>query len=126
MSKKSKTNTDTPEFIFESNVPNDKIDIYGDIDVTVTKLSSETENELEFRAKLEGYNIDHSVANAIRRSVLLYVPVYGFHRSNIRIENEKSHHMYNNDMIFNQIEMLPIYDIPNYWDISDPEVFMSN
>lgn len=126
MSKKSKTNTPSPEFIFESNVPNDKIDIYGDIDVTVTKLPSESENELEFRAKLEGYNIDHSVANAIRRSVLLYIPVYGFHRSNIRIENEKSYHMYNNDMIFNQIEMLPIYDIPNYWDISDPEVFMSN
>lgn len=34
--------------------------------------------------------------------------------------------MYNNDMIFNQIEMLPIFDLPNYYDITDPEVFMSN
>jgi len=112
------------EFIFDSDTPNDTIDIYGNIDAKATKISSD--NEMEFKAKLEGYNIDNSVANAIRRAILLYVPIYGFHRSNIHIENEKSYHMYNNDMIFNQIEMLPIFDLPNYYDITDPEIFMSN
>ena len=123
-SNKSESNKSVSEFIFYSDIPNDTIDIYGDIDIKVTKIPSD--NELEFKAKLEGHNVDYSVANAIRRSILLYIPIYGFHRSNTRIENEKSYHMYNNDMIFNLIEMLPIFDIPNYWDITDPEVFMSN
>jgi DNA-directed RNA polymerase subunit L len=110
--------------MYKSDVPNDIVDIYGDIDVTVKKI--ETKKKTELTATLEGYNIDHVIANTIRRAVLLYIPIYGFHRSNIIIENEKSVHMYNNDLIYNLLETLPIYDIPNYFDITDPEVFMPN
>ncbi|MEM0354160.1 MAG: RpoL/Rpb11 RNA polymerase subunit family protein [Thermoplasmata archaeon] len=110
--------------ILESNVPNDKIDIYGNIDISTKKLPGS--NEREFRILLEGNNIDHSVVNAIRRTILMSIPIYGFHRSNIHIEVEKSNHMYNNDMIYNQIEMLPIFDIPNYFDLENPELYLSN
>ena len=27
-------------------------------------------------------------------------------------------------MIYNQIETLPIYDIPNYFDLENPELFL--
>jgi DNA-directed RNA polymerase subunit L len=53
------------------------------------------------------------------------IPIYGFHRSNIQIDIEKSRHMYNNDLIYNQIEMLPIYDVSNYFDLENPEVFLA-
>jgi DNA-directed RNA polymerase subunit L len=112
------------EFVFESDVKNDKIDIYGEPDVHLKKLPSSIESE--FNIQIEGKSIDYSVVNAIRRTILLNIPIYGFHRSNIFIEVEKSKHMYNNDLIYNQIETLPIYDIPNYYDLENPELYLSN
>jgi DNA-directed RNA polymerase subunit L len=110
------------KFIFDSNVPNDRIDIYADPDVHIKKLKPENDNE--FRIEIEGKSIDSSVVNALRRTILMSIPVYAFHRSNIFIEVEKSRHMYNNDFIYNQIETLPIYDIPNYFDLENPEIFL--
>lgn len=110
------------KFVFDSQVPNDKIDIYGDIDVAIKKLTSK--NERELRLQIEGYNIDFSVVNALRRTILMSIPIYGFHRSNIYIDVEKSYNMYNNDLIYNQIETLPIFDIPNYFDLENPEIFL--
>ena len=60
------------------------------------------------------------------RTIMMSIPIYGFHRSNIHIEVEKSKNMYNNDLIYNQIETLPIFDIPNYFDLENPETFLSN
>ena len=114
--------SDKKEFVFSSSVPNDRIDIYGDIDVTLKKL--EPKNERHFRMLLEGKNIDYSVVNALRRTILMSIPIYGFHRSNIHIEVEKSRNMYNNDLIYNQIETLPIFDIPNYFDLENPEIYL--
>jgi len=109
-------------FVFESKSQNDIIDIYGDIDVFLKKIQGE--NEKHFRMLMEGKNIDYSVVNAIRRTILMYIPIYGFHRSNIHIDVEKSRHMYNNDLIYNLIETLPIFDIPNYFDLEDPEIYL--
>ena len=109
--------------IFDSTVPNDRIDIYADADVNIKKLKSENDNE--FRIEISGMNIDTSIVNALRRTVLLNIPIYGFHRSNIFVEVEKSRNMYNNDMLYNQIEMLPIFDLPNYYDLENPETFLS-
>lgn len=110
------------KFTFDSTIPNDRIDIHSDPEVVVRKLKPE--NEHEFRIELEGKCIDNSVVNALRRTIMMSIPVYAFHRSNIFIEVEKSRHMYNNDLLFNQIETLPIYDIPNYFDLENPEIFL--
>lgn len=109
--------------IFDSDLPNDEIDIYANPDVNIKKIEPETEDE--FRIELSGTSIDDSVVNALRRTILLHIPIYGFHRSNIFIEVDKSRNMYNNDMLYNQIEMLVIFDIPNYYDLEDPETFLS-
>jgi DNA-directed RNA polymerase subunit L len=110
------------KFIIETDVPNDSIDPKDKIDVKITKVKPS--NDAELKVHIEGKNIDNSVVNAIRRTILLSIPIYGFHRSNINIESDKSHNMYNNDMIYCQLETLPIFDIPNYFDLENPEVFL--
>lgn len=113
----------TKDFIFESKVPNDRIDIYAEPDVTIKKLKPL--NEDEFRIELEGLAIDNSVVNGLRRTIMMSIPIYAFHRSNVHIEVKRSRHMYNNDLLYNQIETLPIYDIPNYFDLENPEIFLT-
>jgi DNA-directed RNA polymerase subunit L len=110
------------KFIFDSTVPNDRIDIYADPDITIRKLNPT--NDKELRIELEGKSIDVSIVNALRRTILMNIPIYAFNRSNIFIEVKKSRHMYNNDLIYNQIETLPIFDIPNYFDLENPETFL--
>lgn len=108
----------------ESDVKNDKIDISTNPKVKITKNKTSSANE--FDIILEGSAIDYSVANAIRRSILLYVPAYGFNRANIKIEQKKTNYMYNNDLIYNLIETLPIYDIDSGFDVANPEIFMTS
>lgn len=112
------------EFVFNSDVPNDRIDLKEPIDIVVKKMSNKADSE--FRVSLEGKNIDNSIVNAIRRTILLHIPIYGFHRSNIQVDIDKTKYMYNNDMLYNQIEMLPIYDVPNFFDLEDPQIFLPN
>lgn len=107
----------------ESDVKNDVVDIYSNPKLKVIKNKTSTKKELDII--LEGNPIDYSVANAIRRAILMYVPGYGFNRSNIRIEQKKTNYMYNNDLIYNIIETLPIYDIDSGIDVANPEIFMS-
>ena len=61
------------KFIFDSNVPNDRIDIYKTPNVHIKKL--EPENDDEFRIELEGTSIDCSVVNALRRTIMMSIPV---------------------------------------------------
>ena len=105
-----------------STIPSDQIDIYGEPDVSIKFLEPEVEAEL--RMELRGKSIDNSVINALRRVIMMYIPTYGFNRSNIFIETKKTYNMYNNSMIYNQIEMIPIYDVPNYFDLENPEIFL--
>lgn len=110
--------------ILNSDTSNDTIDIYSNPKVIVKRIKADTPEEMIM--SLESDVMDEAVCNTIRRTIDRYVPVYGFHRSNIYIDNEKSYNMYNNDMIFNNIEMLPIYDIPNDFDLENPEIFITN
>jgi len=77
--------------------------------------------ELVFR--IHGKSVDNSVANAIRRTLMLDIPVYGFHRSLVTIEKNKT--IYNDDEIYNILETLPVYDIDNKHDLEKPEEYLS-
>jgi DNA-directed RNA polymerase subunit L len=59
---------------------------------------------------LKGKSIDRSVSNAIRRTILTYVPQYGIYRSGIRIEINTNTGLTNSELIC-QLEQLPIFDI---------------
>lgn len=111
-----------PEYIFESDVTNDQVDIYSEPKMKMKQII--TDDPDEFCVQMEGNCIDRSVSNAIRLTIMKRIPIYGFHRHNIFVENEKSYNMYNNDMIYNLIETLPIFDIPNFFDLEDPEIFL--
>lgn len=111
-----------PQYIFDSSIDNDIVDIYSEPKPKVKQITPDDPEE--FRVRLEGKCIDNSISNAIRITILKRVPVYAFNRTNIYVENEKSKHMYNNDMLYLQIETLPIFDIPNYFDVEDPEIFL--
>lgn len=111
-----------PDTVYDSDVVNDKVDIYAEPKLKLKQIVSDDPDE--FCIQMEGDCIDNSVSNAIRLTILKRIPIYGFNRHHIYIENEKSYHMYNNDMIYNQIESLVIFDIPNYFDIDDPEIFL--
>lgn len=112
----------TPQVIYDSDVTNDNVDIYAEPKLKLKQIVSDDPDE--FCIQMEGDCMDHSVSNAIRLTILKRIPIYGFNRHNIYIENEKSYHMYNNDMLYNQIESLVIFDIPNYFDVDDPEIFL--
>lgn len=113
---------DTSNFFKENDVVNDSIDIYAKPKLSLKMLKPELETE--FRIEIEGNNIDHSVINALRRSILLYVPIYGFNRSNVFIDHKNCKYMYNNDFIYTQLENLPIFDIFNEYDLEDPELYL--
>lgn len=109
---------------YQSEIVNDNLDIYADPDISVKILKSKNNPETEIRIQLEGMNVDYSIVNALRRTIDMSIPIYAFHRTNTYIDVEKSRHMYNNDLLYNQIETLPIYDVPNYFDLENPEIFM--
>lgn len=94
----------------------------NNIDVSVTYLKTTDKND--FVATLEGTSINYSVANALRRCILMYIPIYGYNRKNIYIDLDKSYNMYNNDLLYNQIESLPIYDVDNYFDVLEPKIYL--
>ena len=68
------------------------IDIYANPDVKIQNQKGTKRRTLKMI--LEGKAVDNSVANALRRTILMYIPAYGYHRKNIHIENKKSKHMY--------------------------------
>jgi len=105
--------------IFDSDVKNDHIDLDGKIDITIKHVREKIDTDDTFRIVMKGMSVDNSVVNALRRTILMNVLVYGFDRKNIFIENEKCVYMYNNDLIYNQIETLPIFDVPNNFDLEN-------
>ncbi|AKI80203.1 putative DNA directed RNA polymerase subunit [Acanthamoeba polyphaga mimivirus] len=106
----------------KSSKSTDIIDIYAKPDIKLKVLEPRQDREL--RVELEGQSINHAIVNAVRRSVMLYIPIYGFHRSNIHIELNKFKNMYNFDLMYNIFETLPIFDVPNFMDLIDPDVFL--
>lgn len=112
------------EFINEIKISNDKIDIDSEPNITVTEMKTEFDNE--YMIQLSGGSVDNSIVNSLRRTIMQYIPIYGYNRENIVINTSKSHHMYTNDMIYNQIETLPIFDIANDFDLENPNLYLAN
>lgn len=107
--------------VFDSDVKNDHINFDDKIDINIKHVREKTDTDETFRIIMKGMSVDCSVVNTLRRTILMHVLVYAFERKNVFIENEKCIYMYNNDLIYNQIETLPIFDIPNNFDLEDVE-----
>lgn len=114
------------QHIFPVKRSNDKIDIYADPVIKIKDLSPgpDEHGRDKLHVSLQGQSVDNSVSNAIRMTILDKIPIYAFHRKNIYVDNKNSYNMYNNDMIYNQIETLPIFDVPNLYDLEDPKLFL--
>lgn len=120
------------DFYVKNEVDNDVVNIYDKPDVKISRirrpepLFPDYYDEAKLHVLIQGSSIDVSIVNALRRTVMCQIPVYGFHRSNIKIVSEKSRYMYNNDMIYGQIECLPIPFIDNDFDLENPEIYLPN
>jgi DNA-directed RNA polymerase subunit L len=112
------------DHIFKSNKKNDVIDVEKPGIVDLEILSPEEGDA--FAIKLSGKSMDYSIVNAIRRTVLGSIPIYAFHRSDIHVDRAETYNMYNNDMLYQQIETLPIFNLPNHFDVEDPELYLPN
>lgn len=110
-----------PPIFIDSDVANDVID-YDKVRVKVSLDEPEVPEEL--RIRLKGACIDYSIVNAIRRTIGEHIPIYAFPSAQIEVDHKHSLSMYNNDMIKGQIEMLPIYDVENPFDLEDPELYL--
>lgn len=109
--------------ITDSDVPNDVLDIYSKPEIKVTELKPSYHKELFIQ--LEGYGVDVTVVNAIRRTIMDEIPVYGIHRSNIKVEHKRNKCIYDNDTIYCQFESLPIFDIPNDFELESPQLYLN-
>lgn len=123
MSKKTKTEKIKKESMHGGATREFNI-IEADIDISVK--FGKTEKKDEFSCIMSGKSIDAGISNAIRRTVMLYIPVYGINRNNCKIENGKlgKKTIYNNDMISGILEQLPLFDIDNRFDINNPENYL--
>ncbi|BCS83068.1 DNA directed RNA polymerase subunit L [Cotonvirus japonicus] len=123
MSKKI-TNNSTNKSVIKPSV--NTIDVYGKPNIKLNVVEQKKLNDNWLYIEIEGPNVDNTIVNAIRRTILLYIPIYGFHRSNIFIEANRFKNMYNFDLIYNIFETLPIFDVPNHYDLENPETFLTN
>jgi DNA-directed RNA polymerase subunit L len=115
------------QYIFPSDSENEVIDLDNTKpDIKVERLKTQSPDE--FLIKISGKVVDYSVVNAIRRCVDQYVPIFGFHRSGVKIELDKTHCMYNFEMIYQQLETTPIFDLDavNKFSLENPRTFLSN
>jgi DNA-directed RNA polymerase subunit L len=83
--------------------------------------NAEIPNELT--AILTGPAADGSIGSAIRRS-LASVPIAAF-MGPIQFEQNKYRTRYSRKMIAGQLSQLVIYSVPNYFDLEDPETYLS-
>lgn len=77
-------------------------------DITVS-VDSEIKDKIlgrTLKLKFEGGSVDNSVVNALRRTLLTEIPVYGFSGAFITIEKNTS--VFNNDYMRHRLTMLPI------------------
>lgn len=124
-STKAESNVDTD---IDSNVNTDG-DLHFNlnakkIDIKLNKLAKHVDETFEI--EIVGNDVCVPIVNALRRTMSLYIPVYSFHRNKIMINTKDSKNMYNNDLIYNVIETLPIYDIENELDLESPELYLSD
>lgn len=110
------------EKIFDD--PDDKfVDIYAEPDIKLTVGQEMKKNKNIINFIVDGKDNDYSICNAVRRAILLYVPVYGFHESGIKISHNTS--IYYSDMICQNIMNMPIPNIENKYDLESPNDYLS-
>lgn len=105
--------TDQDKFL--RTYPNINTSNLAAIDVQVTHriiLEHPADNEPTLILAFSGVNMDHTIVNAIKRCVYLYIPVYRFHRSNTYIDINKTRGVHNFDHLHYMISCIPIYDVP--------------
>jgi DNA-directed RNA polymerase subunit L len=71
---------------------------------------------------IEGKDADYSIANAIRRTMMQLIPIYAFHSSNMTISKNST--IYNNDMMMQILQSIPIPKINNPYDLESPEIYI--
>ncbi|CAI2358542.1 DNA-directed RNA polymerase subunit RPB3/RPB11 [uncultured virus] len=89
-------------------------------------LEHPADNEPTLILAFSGVNMDHTIVNAIKRCIYLYVPVYRFHKSNMHIDINKTRGVHNFDHLHYMISCIPVYDIPITKSIYSPSAYMSN
>lgn len=109
--------------IIDSKNPNDVVDIYGEPKVTVKVLKSDYFKELKLQ--IEGPDVGPAMMNAIRRTIMEDIPVYGIHHSNLFVDHKRCNYMYDNDLMGCQFEALPIFDIENSFELESPLLYLS-
>jgi DNA-directed RNA polymerase subunit L len=88
------------------------------------KIQSSKDSADELTLFFNGKSVDNSIVNAIRRTMMGDVPVYAFHRSEIKIDRNSS--LLNDDEIYNIFETVPIFSIKNPYNLENPELYISN
>lgn len=117
---------------FEKPIKNEIINNYQDeFDLKIKKDYIKFDNFPYFtkiHIMLDGTTIDTSVANAIRRTILLYMPTYAFSKNDIIIDNENTFNVdKNNDQLRLTIATLPILNIPHDYNLVNlPETITSD
>jgi DNA-directed RNA polymerase subunit L len=108
----------------KSDNPSDDID-FKKVDVKV-KIKINKEDENEIKVDLIGRSVDYAISNSIRLVIALYIPVFCFHRTKLKVEKKESGYSnsYNNDKIETIMENCPIYDIEFDEYIMDPETYL--
>mgnify|MGYP003705947491 CR=1 FL=1 len=86
-----------------------------DIKVDIIKyINDDSYNENILEYKIYGKNINYILVNTLRRVILSDIPIYAYTPSLINITKNSS--VYNNNILKNRIELLPIYNLNNTLD----------
>jgi DNA-directed RNA polymerase subunit L len=111
------------QFYKTINEPWDKLPSKPSLEVKIqSKRKDEEVDTMIFN--INGRSIDHSVVNALRRTMMSDVPIYAFHRSSIKVDKNTS--LLNDDEIYNIFETIPIFDVDNPYDLENPELYLSS
>ena len=112
---------DNEQFILYKKLDDSDINLKN-TDVKVTVHAKDP----SIKITLKGKSIDHSVSNAIRLAILMYIPVFNFHRSKLQVEKKESGYSnsYNNDRIETIVENCPIYNIEFDEYLLNPDIHL--
>ncbi len=99
----------------------EKQPIFNKLDFKVKEIKSSTGVLLY---SFEGLNINSAIVNTLKRVVTSDIPCYGFHRHGISITDNNT--IYNNYMIINRVEMIPVFNEEHDVEIFDKARFFQN
>lgn len=107
------------------NRPNDTINLEdtSKIDIAVKILSKP--NDREMVVDFYGTSMGVEIINSIRRAID-HVPIMGFPKELVEIDNEITKTVLDIGSVSVHIAGLPIYDLPSYHDMQNPETYITN